>query len=129
MTFHKLKVDVIDSVRISKNSIEDVNNKIEATDNYLARYLPFNNFCTTMDITKNMMHGFLKLHPEQREKMEQYEQAKLEDLYSAILFDDGRAPKVFEKDHLVVGRNEINEKIRKNKIKQRKELEKQQMHE
>ena len=43
-----------------------------------------------------------------KEKVENYEQFKMKDLYAQILFDDGKAPKLFEKDHLVVDRQEIN---------------------
>jgi hypothetical protein len=43
--FQELRKDVIAKVNKSLARIEDVNNKIEATDNYLARYLPFNSFC------------------------------------------------------------------------------------
>jgi hypothetical protein len=43
--FDKLKDKVLGTVKVSLAKIEDVNSKIEATDNYLARYLPFNQFC------------------------------------------------------------------------------------
>lgn len=39
-----------------------------------------------------------------KEKVDNYEQFKMKELYTQILFDDGKAPKLFEKDHLVVGR-------------------------
>lgn len=41
-TFDGLRDTVVATVRSSKAKIEDVNNKIDSTDNYLARYLPFN---------------------------------------------------------------------------------------
>lgn len=37
----------------------------------------------------------------------------MKELYSQILFDDGKAPKKFEKDHLVVDRSEINALLNK----------------
>jgi len=43
--FNEMRKDVIAKVNKSLARIEDVNNKIESTDNYLARYLPFNSFC------------------------------------------------------------------------------------
>ena len=33
----------------------------------------------------------------------------MKDLYNLILFDDGKAPKDFDKENLVVAREEINE--------------------
>ena len=43
--FQEMRKDVTAKVNKSLARIEDVNNKIESTDNYLARYLPFNAFC------------------------------------------------------------------------------------
>ena len=43
--FQEMRKDVTAKVNKSLARIEDVNNKIESTDNYLARYLPFNSFC------------------------------------------------------------------------------------
>ena len=40
--FVEMRKEVAGKVTLSLARIEDVNNKIEATDNYLARYLPFN---------------------------------------------------------------------------------------
>ena len=37
----------------------------------------------------------------------------MKELYSIILFDDGRAPKHFEKDHLCVDRADINKLLNK----------------
>lgn len=37
----------------------------------------------------------------------------MKELYDIILFDDGRAPKVFTKDHLDVDRQEINNRLKK----------------
>ena len=128
-SFNTLKVEMIEKVRVSKNIIEDVNSKIEATDNYLARYLPFNNFCSQMEVMKIVLKEFLK-NPNQKDKFEEYEHDKMEDLYSLILFDDGRAPDKFEKDFLVVGRQEINQRIQKNKNKKiAREREEKEMEE
>lgn len=47
-----MRKDLIEKVNKSQAKIEDVNNKIESTDNYLARYLPFNQFIQIMQICK-----------------------------------------------------------------------------
>jgi hypothetical protein len=36
----------------------------------------------------------------------------MNELYKNILFDDGRAPTVFMKDHLDVDRDEINKRLK-----------------
>ena len=41
-TFLTLRTDVISKVNRAIAQIEDVNSKVDSTDNYLARYLPFN---------------------------------------------------------------------------------------
>lgn len=104
--FMSLRKDVMERVRKSLSEIEDVNNKIEATDNYLARYLPFNTFCNTVDVIKTIVADLIK-NPKMREQTMNYQQYKMKELYQAILFDDGRAPK-FNKSMLVVDRGEIN---------------------
>jgi hypothetical protein len=38
----ELRKEVIEKVNKSIAKTEDVNSKIDSTDNYLARYLPFN---------------------------------------------------------------------------------------
>lgn len=48
-----------------------------------------------------------------REKIMNYEQFKIKELYMQIINDDGKAPETFEKDHLVVGRELINEICRR----------------
>ena len=111
-SFQDLRTDVLDKCRRSSNQIQDVNNKIEATDNYLARYLPFNSFCSAMEVSKIVTADLIK-NKKMTERIQNYEQFKMKELYSAILFDDGRAPKQFEKDNLVVGRDEINQIIQK----------------
>ena len=42
------------------------------------------------------------------------EYVKTRNLYQNILFDDGKAPKQFAKDFLLVGRDQINELLAKN---------------
>ena len=37
----------------------------------------------------------------------------MKELYAGILFDDGKAPKAFHKDHLEVERKDINDLIKK----------------
>ena len=87
-----LRKDVMERVRKSLSEIEDVNNKIEATDNYLARYLPFNTFCNTVDVVKTIVADLIK-SPKMRQEITNYQQFKMKELYQLILFDDGRAPK------------------------------------
>jgi hypothetical protein len=41
----ELRKEVIEKVNKAIAKTEDVNSKIDSTDNYLARYLPFNSFC------------------------------------------------------------------------------------
>lgn len=48
----EMRKDLIEKVNKSQAKIEDVNNKIESTDNYLARYLPFNQFISIMQVSK-----------------------------------------------------------------------------
>lgn len=43
--FIELRKELIAGMNKSLARIDDVNNKLDATDNYIARYLPFNNFC------------------------------------------------------------------------------------
>ena len=43
-----------------------------------------------------------------RDIVENYEKYKTKELYQAILFDDGIAPSIFAKDHLVVSREKNN---------------------
>ena len=58
--FMQMRKEVLERVSKSLAEIEDVNNKIEATDNYLARYLPFNSFCNTVDICKTICADQIK---------------------------------------------------------------------
>ena len=37
----------------------------------------------------------------------------MKELYDNILFDDGRAPKVFSKEHLEINREDINNRLKK----------------
>jgi rRNA maturation endonuclease Nob1 len=46
---------------------------------------------------------------KQKDRIENYEKFKMKDLYNTILFDDGKAPKGFDKENLAVERAEINE--------------------
>ena len=66
--FMSLKKDVLERVQKSLAEIEDVNNKVEATDNYLARYLPFNTFCNTVDVCKTIVADLIK-QPKMREEI------------------------------------------------------------
>lgn len=71
-SFQDLRVDVLDKCRRSSNQIQDVNNKIEATDNYLARYLPFNAFCSAMEISKIVTADLIK-NKKMTERIQNYE--------------------------------------------------------
>ena len=108
----ELRKEVIAGMNKSLARIDDVNNKLDSTDNYIARYQPFNNFCQVMECCKVTMSD-VQRNKQLREKFENYEQFKMKELYAQILFDDGKAPKKFEKDHLVVAREEINALLNK----------------
>ena len=71
--------------------IDDVNSKIDATDNYIARYLPLNNFCQMLECCRVTADKSRKI----RDKIENYEKYKMKELYDNILFDDGKAPSLF----------------------------------
>jgi hypothetical protein len=107
-----MRKDLIEKVNKSTAKIEDVNNKIESTDNYLARYLPFNQFIQIMQICKQFSSEQLKVK-KYREQIDNYENFKMKELYDNILFDDGRAPKVFSKEHLEINREDINNRLKK----------------
>lgn len=98
-----MRKDIVEKVNRSQAKIEDVNNKIESTDNYLARYLPFNQFIQVMQVYKQLSSDQLKVK-KFKEQVDNFEQYKMKQLYEEILFDDGRAPKKFAKDHLEVDR-------------------------
>ena len=104
----ELRKEVIEKVNKSIAKTEDVNSKIDSTDNYLARYLPFNQFCQILETVK-MVVPEIQINKKLRENLENYEMYKTKELYQAILFDDGKPPSKFTKDFLVVGRKEINE--------------------
>ena len=110
--FMELRKELIASMNKSLARIDDVNNKLDSTDNYIARYLPFNNFCQIIECVKVAIPEMAK-NKVVKEKVDNYEQFKMKELYTQILFDDGKAPKLFEKDHLVVGRQEINALLNK----------------
>ena len=71
-TFDGLRDTVVQTVRSSKAKIEDVNSKIDATDNYLARYLPFNSFCQSIEISKTISQEQIKTK-KQKDRIENYE--------------------------------------------------------
>ena len=89
-----------------------MNSKIDATDNYLARYLPFNQFVQMLEVSKVVIPDIMT-NKKLRENVENYEFHKTRQLYESILFDDGLAPKQFSKDHLLVGRDQINELLQR----------------
>ena len=103
-----LRKEVIEKVNKAIANTEDVNSKIDSTDNYLARYLPFNSFCQVLESVKVVVPE-IQVNKKLRDNLENYEMYKTKELYQAILFDDGKPPKQFSKDFLVVGRKEINE--------------------
>ena len=110
--FHKLKSEVLSHTSKSKARIEDLSNKLDSTDNYLARYLPLNTFCMIIEACKVCQIDFNR-NKKLKETIENYEQFKMKALYAGVLFDDGRAPADFQKDHLEVERKEINELLNK----------------
>ena len=111
--FKELRSNVIEKVNRSMAQVQDVNSKIESTDNYLARYLPFNQFVQMLEVSKVIVPDILT-NKKLREHVENYEYYKTRNLYQNILFDDGKAPKNFAKDFLLVGRDQINELLGKN---------------
>lgn len=111
--FKELRIDVLAKVNRSMAQVQDVNSKIEATDNYLARYLPFNQFIQMLEVSKVVVPDILT-NKKLREHVENYEYVKTRALYQHILFDDGKAPKHFAKDFLLVGRDQINDLLGKN---------------
>lgn len=111
--FKELRNDVVEKVNKSMAQVQDVNSKIESTDNYLARYLPFNQFVQMLEVSKVIVPDILT-NKKLREHVENYEYVKTRTLYQHILFDDGKAPKHFAKDFLLVGRDQINELLGKN---------------
>ena len=108
-----MRNDVVEKVNKSMAQVQDVNSKIESTDNYLARYLPFNQFVQMLEVSKVIVPDILT-NKKLREHVENYEYVKTRNLYQNILFDDGKAPKQFAKDFLLVGRDQINELLAKN---------------
>lgn len=108
----ELRKEVIEKVNKAIAKTEDVNSKIDSTDNYLARYLPFNSFCQVLETVKVVVPE-IQVNKKLRENLENYEMYKTKELYQAILFDDGKPPKKFTKDFLVVGRKEINDVLQK----------------
>lgn len=110
--FRELRTDVVEKVNRTIAQVQDVNSKIEATDNYLARYLPFNQFVQMLEVSKVIVPETLT-NKKLREHVENYEYVKTRALYQQILFDNGKAPKNFSKDFLLVGRDQINELLGK----------------
>lgn len=68
----ELRKDVIASMNKSLARIDDVNNKLDSTDNYIARYQPFNHFCQIMESCKVCLPDIHK-NKALREKFENYE--------------------------------------------------------
>lgn len=111
-SFYDLRDQVLQQSIQATVKITDVNNKLEATDNYIARYLPLNNFCAIIEACK-VVQIKLNKDAELRERIDNYEKYKMRELYQNILFDDGRAPKNFNKEHLVLDRKTIDETLNK----------------
>ena len=57
---------VTEKVNRSLAGLEDVNSKVEATDNYIARYLPFNFFVQSLETAK-VANPELKINKKLRE--------------------------------------------------------------
>ena len=56
----------MEKVNRSLANIEDLNSKIDATDNYIARYLPFNFFVQSLETAK-IITPDLKINKKLRE--------------------------------------------------------------
>lgn len=81
--------------RTLKNEIVDVYNQLKSTDNYLEKYLPFNNFCQLFEVLR------MALESEQIKKIRDYEEYRLKQLYEIILNDKGTPRTTFEKKYVV----------------------------
>jgi uncharacterized protein YjgD (DUF1641 family) len=54
-TFDKLTSELTEKMLKNMHNLDDLNSKLESTDNYLSRYLPFNTFCQIMDAFRTIL--------------------------------------------------------------------------
>lgn len=73
------------------NKVNDVQNNLTSTDNYLEKYLPFNSFCQMFEVLR------LALDQVQINRVKDYEEYRLKELYDIILTDRGETKTSFNK--------------------------------
>eukprot|EP00347_Sterkiella_histriomuscorum_P009677 403340298 len=78
-----------------KNQVIDVQNNLKSTDNYLEKYLPFNTFGQLFEVLR------LTLEASQINKVKDYEEYRLKELYDIILLDQGEAKTTFNKKYII----------------------------
>ena len=110
--FEEMTKQVMASVQKSLIKIQDVDHRLIKTDNYISRYLPFNNFCQIIEACK-VTQLKLSKDTELRERIDNFEKFKMTELYQPILSDDGRPPNMFQKTMMMVDRKQIDETINK----------------
>ncbi len=77
------------------NKIDDVSNNIKSTDNYLEKYQPFNAFCQLFEVLRITLDG------SSINKVKDYEEFRLKELYDVILTDKGDTKTTFNKQYLI----------------------------
>ena len=77
-----------------KVKVEDLQNCLKSTDNYLEKYQPFNSFCMFFEVLR------MSLDPAQIAKIKDYEEYRLKELYDIILQDEGNPKTTFDKSYV-----------------------------
>jgi hypothetical protein len=75
--------------------VQDLSNCLKATDNYLEKYQPFNSFCQLFEILR------MALEPDQINKVKDYEEYRMKQLYEIILSDNGQPMTDFDKKYVL----------------------------
>ena len=78
--YEVLREDLVAKVRSVTNAATDVNARIEATDNYIARYLPLNIFVQSLETAK-VSQPQLSMDKKLRDTLMNYEKFKTKELY------------------------------------------------
>ncbi len=91
--YAKKRLDVTDKL---SNKIDDVFNRLTETEVYLDKYLPYNSFVQLSEV----LH--VALEPKNLKKLEDYENAKLQNFLAEILLDIGRRNADFDKQNIMV---------------------------
>ncbi len=93
--FHTYEKILDQRIRDLSNKIADVQNNLKSTDNYLEKYLPFNTFCQLFEVLR------LTLENVQINKVKDYEEYRLKELYDIILTDQGDTKTNFDKKYVI----------------------------